>query len=95
VVWRQFETPGGPLFACVLVTVPANALIATLPTDRMPAFLAPEDWRKWLGEDDATVEELKACLKTVEGARWTMTREEVREKNPRRKPTVSDPGGLF
>ena len=96
-VWRRFEIPGQaePLFACVLVTVPANALIATLPTDRMPAFLAPGDWRKWLGEEEASVDELKACLKTVEGVKWTMTREELREKRPRRKPTHSDPGGLF
>ncbi len=39
-VWRRFQVPGNgtPLFACVLATVPANKLIATLPTDRMPPF---------------------------------------------------------
>ncbi len=95
-VWRRFEVGAAtPLLACCLVTVPANRLIATLPTDRMPAFLAPGDWRKWLGEEDATVDEMKACLRTVEGVTWKMTREEAREKHPRRKPIVSDPGGLF
>jgi len=94
-VWRRFEIPGNPapLFACVLATVPANKLIAALPTDRMPAFLAPEDWETWLGEKSASPDEVKACLKTVEGVRWTMTREERTAK--RARPMVSDPTGLF
>lgn len=90
-----------PLLACVMVTVPANALIRTLTTehaesDRMPAFLAKEDWSAWLGENDATPEDAKACLKTVEGINWTMTKEErAASKAKRAKPTVSDPGGLY
>jgi putative SOS response-associated peptidase YedK len=97
-VWRKFDISGVrvPMFACVLVTVPANQLIATLPTDRMPAFLAQEDWGKWLGEEPAAVGELKACLRTVEGAKWNMTKEEkAASKKPRQKPTATDPGGLF
>ena len=38
---------------------------------------------------------MKACLKTVEGVRWTMTKEERAQKAKRQKPTVSDPGGLL
>jgi putative SOS response-associated peptidase YedK len=96
-VWRRFDSADlpAPMFACVLVTVPANKLIAGLPTDRMPAFLAPQDWDIWLGEKPATVDEIKACLKTVEGVRWTMAKEEKQAKGPRSKPTVSDPTGLF
>lgn len=96
-IWRSFDIGAAqPLIACCLVTVPANALISTLPTDRMPAFLAAEDWETWLGEKEASVDEVKACLKTVEGVRWTMSKEE-RAKSPtkRQKPTVSDPGGLL
>lgn len=95
-VWRRYDIAGlpRPLFACVLVTVPANRLLAGLPTDRMPAFLAHQDWQTWLGERPAGLDEVKACLKTVEGVRWTMTREE-RAKASRRKPTVADPTGLF
>jgi len=89
-LWRCFAD----LPASVMVTVPANALIATLPTDRMPAVLAPQDWAVWLGEENAPPERVKACLKTVEGERWTMTPEQ-RASKPRRRPTVSDPGGLF
>ena len=94
-LWRKFDIPGQPhsLFACVMVTVPANALIASLPTDRMPAFLAPEDWAVWLGEEEADLDRVKACLKTVEGVRWTMAKED--RPDPRSKPFVSDPTGLF
>jgi putative SOS response-associated peptidase YedK len=94
-VWRRFEISGTsmPIFACVLATVPANKLIAALPTDRMPAFLAPEDWATWLGEKSTSLDEVKACLKTVEGVRWTMTKEERTAK--RARPMVSDPTGLF
>lgn len=89
-VWRKFET----FAACVMVTVPANTLLTGLPTDRMPAILAPDDWAVWLGEESATPERIKACLKTVEGARWTMHREESSARARRAKPVVSDPRGL-
>jgi putative SOS response-associated peptidase YedK len=96
-VWRRFDILGEPMpmFACVLCTVPANKLIATLPTDRMPAFLAPEDWEVWLGEKPASLDEVKACLKTVEGVRWTMAKEGKNNTVVRGRPIVSDPKGLF
>jgi putative SOS response-associated peptidase YedK len=96
-VWKQFELADlpGSLRACVMVTVPANQLIATLPTDRMPAVLADVDWSTWLGEVPADMDALKACLKTVEGVRWTMNKEERAAKTKRGKPTVSDPTGLL
>jgi putative SOS response-associated peptidase YedK len=89
-----------PLRACVMVTVPANDLILSLTTehaesDRMPAFLANDDWATWLGESNATPDQAKACLRTVEGIKWTMTKEERAAQTKRAKPTVSDPGGLF
>jgi len=98
-VWRRFEIKDlpAPLLAAVMCTVPANQLIASLPTDRMPAVLAAEDWAIWLGEEAADLERVKGCLKSVEDVRWTMTKEE-RKADPkvkRQKPTVSDPGGLF
>jgi putative SOS response-associated peptidase YedK len=96
-VWRRFNIADSPtpMFACVLVTVPANKLISALPTDRMPAFLAPEDWEVWLGEKPATPDEIKVCLKTMEGVRWTMAREGKSSTVVRGKPVVSDPTGLF
>jgi putative SOS response-associated peptidase YedK len=82
------------------VTVPANALIQTLTTehaesDRMPAFLAPEDWATWLGEGGNNPAAAKAACKTREGVRLTMTREERTASAKRSKPTVSDPKGLL
>jgi putative SOS response-associated peptidase YedK len=86
-IWRKFDVSVAvPLFACVMVTVPANQLIATLPTDRMPAILDQSDWAKWLGEEPATVDELKGMLKTVEGVKWKMEREH-RERATVREPT--------
>ena len=71
VVWERWtHRIEGELLTFAMVTVPANRLIATV-TDRMPAFLAPEDWSKWLGEEPASPEALKALLKTVE-ADWDM-----------------------
>lgn len=94
-VWKTFELADLPgiLRACVMVTVPANQLIATLPTDRMPAVLADPDWAKWLGEEPASLTDVKACLKTVEGVRWTMTKEERAAR--RDKPTVREPKGFL
>ena len=93
-LWRQFkvmETPE-PFFACVMVTVPANGLLTGLPTDRMPAVLTEGDWTAWL---EGTPDQAKACLKTMDDVRWTMTREERAKSAKRGKPTVSDPAGLF
>jgi putative SOS response-associated peptidase YedK len=71
VVWERWTHHNeGALLTFAMVTVPANRLIADV-TDRMPAFLAPEDWSKWLGEEPASPEEIKALLKTVE-ADWDM-----------------------
>jgi putative SOS response-associated peptidase YedK len=97
VLWQKFRAGDTDLFACVQITVPANQLISRI-TDRMPAFLAEEDWPKWLGETPATQTELKAMLRTVEGVRWTMSKEEkpAQAKKEKRKPVVSDPiPGLF
>src|ERR1700722_10891811 len=84
-----------PLLACVMVTVPANALIRTLTTehaesDRMPAFLAKDDWSTWLGENGGSPDAAKACLRTAEGIKWTMTKEERAASKAKRraKPTI-------
>ena len=91
-VWRRFDIGGAALFDCVMATVPANRLLLGLPTDRMPAVIAPEDWAVWLGEEAG---DARACLRTTEDVRWTMTREERAASTRRARPAVSDPGGLF
>jgi len=101
-LFDSFTVPDlpAPMLACVLVTVPANDLIHTLTTehaesDRMPAFLEPDDWSTWLGEGGNDPAAAKSCCKTTSGIRWTMTKEERKVTQKRAKPTVSDPGGLL
>jgi putative SOS response-associated peptidase YedK len=70
-------------YSFVTVTVPANRLIGAT-TDRMPAALQQADWPCWLGEEEASVEELKALLMPFEGD-WTM--------QPQEQPRKPRPGG--
>jgi putative SOS response-associated peptidase YedK len=63
VIWERWARRNeGSLETFAMVTVAANALVGTI-TDRMPAVLDDADWAKWLGEEPATVDELKAMLK--------------------------------
>jgi putative SOS response-associated peptidase YedK len=39
----------------------SNGVIVVLH-DRMPVILSEKDWPKWLGEEPATADELKALL---------------------------------
>jgi putative SOS response-associated peptidase YedK len=77
-VWRRFDLLGtpAPLFACCMVTVPPSELVKRIPAGRMPAILADEDWDTWLGEGDATTDEVLATLKTVEGVNWQLAKEQ-------------------
>jgi len=62
VIWERWSGAGPvPLYTFAMVTTPPNPLIAAI-TDRMPAVIADEHWAKWLGEEPATVDALKAIL---------------------------------
>ncbi|HEX3675409.1 MAG TPA: SOS response-associated peptidase family protein [Rhizomicrobium sp.] len=85
VLWEAWENPEhGELLTYVMATVPANALIAKI-TDRMPAIFALEDIPAWLGETTATIEQLKAMLRTVEDV-WEMAQE--KKTAPPKKPSA-------
>ncbi|MBV9833458.1 MAG: SOS response-associated peptidase family protein [Alphaproteobacteria bacterium] len=92
-VWDRFEVVGlpAPMLACVMATVPANALIATQimanqDDPRMPAILADEDWATWLGESAAApAADIKAVLKTVEGVNWHAAPEPRAPRAPRKR----------
>lgn len=47
---------------CAIITGLPNALIAPIH-NRMPVILDQADWRRWLGEDDTTKEDLLFLLK--------------------------------
>ena len=65
-----FRAPGEHAFDEVV------AILEMRMSTSMPAFLEAEDWDKRLGEEGASVDELKACLRTVQGERWTMSKKE-------------------
>jgi putative SOS response-associated peptidase YedK len=84
VIWERWRKL--PLESFAMVTTAANALIGTI-TDRMPAVIAPEHWGRWLGEEPASVDELKAILKPYEGD-WDMEAA-ARAKSPApKKPSA-------
>jgi putative SOS response-associated peptidase YedK len=84
VIWETWIRGPVPLLSFAMVTTPPNALIGKI-TDRMPAVLPPEHWAKWLGEEPATAEELKALLIPAEGD-WEMT--QARKPAPPPKPSA-------
>jgi putative SOS response-associated peptidase YedK len=81
-VWRRFmlaDLPQ-PMLACVMVTVPANKLLRDTilkhdPEPRMPAILEDADWATWLGETNATPDQAKSVLRTMEGVSWSIAPE--------------------
>jgi len=102
-VWRRFEISDlpQPMLACVMVTVPASALVRTIMANqedpRMPAILEDADWTTWLGENDATPEQAKVVLRTMEGVNWKIA-PEAKKPKPAKRPAPEVPGpepGLF
>ena len=87
VIWERWTRRDEALESFAMVTVPPNALIATI-TDRMPAVVDDDDWAVWLGEVPATVDEIKAVLKTS-ALDMDMAKQEKKPPPPR------PPGGLF
>jgi len=51
-IWENWKNPETQEWqrTFAIVTVPANALVATIH-DRMPAILRPEDYERWLGPE--------------------------------------------
>jgi putative SOS response-associated peptidase YedK len=81
VIWERWHG-APPLETFAMVTVPANDVIGTI-TDRMPALIADADWAKWLGEEAATVDELKVMLRPSD---LPMDMEKAGKPAPPRKP---------
>jgi len=93
VIFDRWERRDEVLETFAMVTVPPNDLIATI-TDRMPAVVDDEDWPVWLGEREATVDEIKACLQT---STLDMDMEKQGKPPPPPKPPKPEPaqGSLF
>ena len=63
-LWERWKSPGDGsiLRSFTIVTGPANELCRPIH-DRMPVTLSPESWSMWLGEEQASPEQLLALLK--------------------------------
>ena len=68
-LWDEWtdKKSGERIKSCTIITCAPNAVAGELH-DRMPVILAPRDWSKWLGEEPATLDELKALLVPFSGA---------------------------
>ncbi len=61
-LWDEWKSPKGEhIKSCTIITCPPNKIAGALH-DRMPVVLAPDTWSRWLGEQSATPNELKALL---------------------------------
>jgi putative SOS response-associated peptidase YedK len=59
-LWDAWVSPAGErIKTCTVITCEPNSVVGTLH-DRMPVILEEEDWPRWLGEQPATEDELKA-----------------------------------
>jgi putative SOS response-associated peptidase YedK len=57
--------------SCSIIVTDANGLVKEIH-DRMPVILGPEDYTAWLDPDNRDADALRALLKPVDPAQWTM-----------------------
>jgi putative SOS response-associated peptidase YedK len=94
--WKSLQ--GERIRSCTIITCPPNAIAGALH-DRMPVVLAADSWAKWLGEEAATPEELKALLSPCPDEAlkvWPVNRTKignVRNKGP--EVMQREPAGLL
>ena len=61
-VWENWKSPAGEwVRSFAVITTTPNELCAEIH-NRMPVILKPEAWPVWLGEQPASVPDLKALL---------------------------------
>ena len=72
-LWENWKDPatGEWVRSCTVITTAANPLVAEIH-DRMPAILDPTQHARWLGEESATPEQLRAALQPFDAARMMM-----------------------
>ena len=58
-LWERWKEPaaGDTLQTFTIITGPPNELVAPIH-NRIPVILPRDAWRRWLGEDEADVEDL-------------------------------------
>jgi putative SOS response-associated peptidase YedK len=95
VIWERWADPAGPeLLTFAMVTTEPTELIGTI-TDRMVAEVPESNWPRWLGEEPATTDELKATLRpSRRGMRMEKEVKPKKPKPPKPAPTT-DQTSLF
>jgi putative SOS response-associated peptidase YedK len=91
-LWDSWCTPdGSTIKSFTIITTRANKLLAEVH-DRMPVLLAPDSWAAWLGEIDATADDLKALLAPFPSERMAMWPVDKRVGNVRNdSPDLFEP----
>ena len=71
-LWDLWRAPDGTTIkSFTIITTRANTLAASIH-DRMPVILPPDCWAQWLGEIEATLDQLKAMLSPYPSERMAM-----------------------
>lgn len=60
-VWNVGMVEDALTYSCSVLTTAPNDLVMPIH-DRMPVLVAEKDWPKWLGEEPATAQDLKAMM---------------------------------
>ncbi|MGE0290508.1 MAG: SOS response-associated peptidase [Bradyrhizobium sp.] len=82
-LWECWNGPEGPVKSCTIITTEANEMMAEIH-DRMPVILDANDWPAWLGEEEATADQLLAMLRPFPAGRmilWPVSRDVGNVKN--------------
>jgi putative SOS response-associated peptidase YedK len=91
-LWETWRSPQGErIRSFTIVTTKPNELCAELH-DRMPVVLKPEVWPAWLGEEPATVPQLKSLLVPYRSAKmicWHVSQRVGNVKN--NDPSLIEP----
>ena len=90
-LWEGWKNPDGAWeHTFTLITTKANAAVAELH-DRMPVILPPAAWPAWLGEEEASKQELLALLRPYAGSvrLWPVSRDVGNVRNDR--PDLVEP----
>jgi putative SOS response-associated peptidase YedK len=91
-LWDLWHAPdGATIKSFTIITTHANALAASIH-DRMPVILPPDCWPAWLGEIEATSDQLKAMLGPYPSERMAMWPVDRRVGNARNdSPDLFEP----
>jgi len=91
-LWDLWRAPDGTAIkSFTIITTRANELAAAIH-DRMPVILPPPCWAEWLGEIDATPDQLKAMLRPYPSERMALWPVDKRVGNVRNdSPDLFEP----